>query len=292
MTTPEILAAVARAIAFAGIVVVTGAVVFHWIVLRRAARTSTLPPLAGVVAAACIMLVSPLRLYEQARALVDASDPVAPMMHNVLNTAWGHTLLLQDAAALLALLAFVLAMKRMSAGWWLTLVPALALCCTPAYMGHAAAVEQYVAVSIVVDCLHVMAASAWVGALFLLALVIHSVKDFRASGDTAAALIDAFHPVAQWSVVTLVVTGVMSLSFRVLHFTWLLHSEYGALFAIKLALTLLVAAVGFHHSRNGAERARASGAKAVTTTLLVECALAACVIAATSVLVATSPPMS
>jgi putative copper export protein len=288
MTALDVIAFLARAVTLAGLVVTTGAVVFHFVVLRRRVASSRVPAIAGAIATAGILLVAPVRLYLQARALLDDGDPVSPMMVNVLHTAWGHALLLQCAAALIAFIAFLLARRRMAAAWLLAFVPALALCCTPAYMGHAGAVEHYVGISILVDSLHVVAAGAWIGALFLLALVIRSA----ASGDSAAELIESFHPVALGGAATLLVTGVMSLSFRVEHFVWLLHSQYGAILGAKLALTFFIALVGFYHSKLGAARVRAQGPRAVTKTLVAECLLAVAVITVTSVLVATSPPTS
>ncbi|MDB4917937.1 MAG: copper resistance protein [Gemmatimonadetes bacterium] len=290
MTASDIIAIAARAVALAAIVVMTGAVVFYWLVARRADGSATFPAKVGMRAAACVLLVSPARLYMQARALVDAGDPVAPMMANVLHTPWGRALMLQAAAVLLALVAFLLVQRRGRVGWWLALVPVFALCCTPALMGHAAAAEQYANVSIAVDSLHVVAAGGWIGALFLLALTIRSLEPSVTSGAQAATLIELFHPVALWCTGALLVTGVMNLSFRVLHFRELLTSQYGAIIAIKVALTLGVAGIGFHHSRRGALLARAHGTAAVRKTLIAESVTAVLVLIATAVLVGTSPP--
>jgi putative copper export protein len=295
VSASDVIAVAARAIAFAGIVVLAGAMAFYFGVLRRhagAAAHSAQSATIGAFAALCVLLVAPVRLYEQARAFVDAPDPVTPMIANVLGTLWGRGLMVQALAACAALAGLLLARRGVRAGWWLSLIAIASLCATPAFMGHAAAAEQYLVLSIVADWVHVSAAGAWVGSLLLLTLAVRRLAAAGASGDSAASLIELFHPIALASTGVLLASGVVSLWLRMEHLTDLLRSEYGVWFGIKIVLTIVVASIGFFHSRSGARFARRDGPRAIVRTLTIEVVVAVAVIAATAVLVGTSPPMS
>jgi putative copper export protein len=294
----DALALLTRAVALAAIVVMTGAIAFRWGVLRRwpssrpgpLGEWSELVARSGAWAAGCLLLVAVARLYAQARNLIVAGDPVVPMMGNVLHTTWGLGWMLQSAASLTMLAGLLFATRGSRTGWWLGGVSALAVTLSPALMGHAVAAERLLVVSVFADWVHVAAAGAWLGSLAVLALIARS-----ASADIAdtpiATLIELFHPVALTSAATLVTTGVVSLLLRVEHLADLLHSTYGAVLAVKLTLTLGVAALGFYHSRQGARLARLGGTPRVARSLAAETMLAASVIAATAVLVGTAPPM-
>ena len=288
-------ALVARAIVLSAITIAVGAVVFRLSVIARAtgvadavlAEWNTRSTRLGALAAAAIVLVAPARLYFQAASFVMEGDPVMPMMRNVLMTGWGRGWKAQAGIALVACVALWLA-RRVTAMWAVAALAVLALSATPAFMGHAAAAEHLAALSVGADWTHVIAAGAWIGTLVFLAIVVGG-RDSDVDGATAARAIECFHPVALASAAILVATGVTSLWLRVEHLADLLHSAYGAILGVKLALTAGVAAVGLHHSRHGVRLARAGGPAALRRTLLGETLLAAGVIAATAALIATSP---
>jgi putative copper export protein len=296
----DVLVVLARAVAFAAIVVTTGAVVFRWGVLQRwpaprpepFAEWSDLITRSAAWAAACLTLVEPVRLYAQARSLVDAGDPALPMMANVLRTVWGRGWMLQTGAALAALAGLLLVHRGARAGWWLTLAASLGLTLSPALMGHAVAARHLLLASLLADWIHVAMAGAWLGALAMLAFIACTTTAAASDDHTfVATLIELFHPVARAAAMVLIVTGVISLLLRVDHLRDLLHSTYGAILAVKLALTLGVAGLGANHAMRGAQRARARGNRAVVGSLVAETVLAAAVIAATAVLVGVAPPM-
>lgn len=214
------------------------------------------------------------------------------MMANVLRTMWGRGWLLQALAAAVLLAAFVLANRGLAAGWWLALAAVAGVTASPALMGHAVAADHYLVVSLLADWLHVAMAGAWLGALAMLTMIVRR-SDQADSGaeETTATLIELFHPVALAGATVLTATGVVSLLLRVEHLADLLHSAYGAILAVKLALTFGVAILGWRHSRGAAQMARAGGAHALRRSLAAEIALAAAVITVTAVLVATAPPM-
>ncbi|HEV8411875.1 MAG TPA: CopD family protein [Gemmatimonadaceae bacterium] len=298
MSAFELFATVMRAVALGSIVVMTGALMFRWGVLERWPASSPAPlaewnelvARAGAWAAACVLVVSPARLYAQARGLVMDGDPVIPMMENVLHTMWGRGWLLQAGAAIAMLTALLFARRGSRGGWWLGILSATAITLSPALMGHAVAAERLFLVSVFSDWIHVAMAGAWLGALSMVALVARSRSD--AAGAHVATLIELFHPVALTCAMTLVTTGVISLLLRVEHLADLPHSAYGAILAAKLALTFGIAMFGLHHARRGARLSRAGGTSGVVRSLAAETVLAALVIATTAVLVGTAPPMS
>jgi putative copper export protein len=294
----SIAALVARAIVLAATVLVTGAVVFRIAIVGRAGRLShgldvtwnDLAARGGFLGSAAIVLLAPLRLYLQASAFVMRGDPVAPMMHNVLATGWGRGWDLQTITAAIACVAFWMARRRRWP-WALCALAALALALAPARMGHAAAAEHRLALSIASDWAHVTSAGAWVGTLSLLAVVLGR-RSTQIAPATSAACIRCFHPVALTSAGVLLSTGVITLFLRVDRVADLLHSEYGLILAAKLGATLGVAMLGLHHARHGERLANEAGPLAVGRTLIAESWFAAAVIAATALLVGTAPPMS
>jgi putative copper export protein len=299
MSALELSATVMRAVALGAVVVMAGSPVFRWGVLERWPAPSDAPldqwsklaARAGASAAACALIVSPMRLYAQARSLVMSGDPVFPMMENVLHTTWGRGWMLQAGASLAVLAGLLLARRGSRAGWWISILSAVAVTLSPALMGHAVASERLPLVSLFSDWIHVAMAGAWLGALSMLALVARSARS-EAAGARVATLIDLFHPIALTSALVLVASGVVSLLLRVEHLTDLLHSPYGVILALKLTLTFAIAMFGLHHARRGAQHARAGGTSGVVRSLAVETVLAALVIATTAVLVGTAPPMS
>jgi putative copper export protein len=295
----DTLGTVARAIALGGIVVVGGALAFFAGVLRRwrlppdaqVAEWSRLAARSCARAAAVLLLDAPVRLYCQARVLVPPGDPVAPMMANVLRTAWGQGWLVQCFASLGVLAGVVLALRLVRGGWPLACLSGAALTLSPALMGHAVAAERFLALSIGADWLHVSMASAWLGGVAMLALIANRALAANDGPESFARVIELFHPLALTCSIGLVVTGVTSLLLRVDHLADLLHSTYGALFAVKMILTACVVAVGYRHARRGPAIVRAQGVGALTRTLALEVVFAVLVISATAALVGTSPPM-
>jgi putative copper export protein len=286
-----------RGIALAGIVVAAGATSFRWGVLPRWSADAPRPLRArvarvGAWGALLTALAAPARLNLEARSLLDPGDPVLPMISNVLRTTWGHGWTLQLVAAVLALVAFLLASRCVRGAWVLAIAATALLALTPALMGHAVAAERHVLVSIGSDWLHVLAAGAWVGALFMLTIVIAAMPPRVPNDDAASTLIAAFHPLALTSAAVLVLSGVTNLLLRVDRLADLVHSSYGAILGVKLVLTGGVIVLGWHHSRKGTRLAMAETRATLMRSLIAETILAALVIGATALLVGTAPPMA
>jgi putative copper resistance protein D len=120
---------------------------------------------------------------------------------------------------------------------WTLLALAAALAATLAWAGHAGATQgDEGKIHLVSDALHLVAASAWLGALPPLALLYARAKDDRAWLDIARAATRRFSWLGIGCVGTLLATGVVNSWFLVGGIPGLLGTPYGRLLLLKLAL--------------------------------------------------------
>lgn len=289
-----------RWLTFAGIAGVIGAVVFRLFVIGTGARPAGAPGAsargerlaagAGVACAVVLALSAPVRVALQARGLSFEGDPWLPMVPRVISTAWGHAVVWQFAAALVALAGFTRIGR--AAGWWHAGVAGVVLAVTPALTGHAAASESARLLVIGADVAHVLAAGAWSGGLALLTMTAVAARGDPEGGATTATLIDRFHPVAQWSVGALVVSGGIATWLHLRTLADFTATPYGRVLLAKLALVGVALLLGWLHSRTAATKARNSGAGSISASLGAEWAVMFAVLAVTGLLAGSPPPGS
>jgi copper transport protein len=120
-------------------------------------------------------------------------------------------------------------------------VAAVAVLATPALSGHAST-GRWVAFSVPLDALHLIAMSVWFGGLAVLALAFLRTDDV----DAVEGTMTRFSQLAMTAVVVLIITGTFQALRQVPHFSDLLHTPYGRLLLIKLAAfgAVLVVAAG------------------------------------------------
>lgn len=127
---------------------------------------------------------------------------------------------------------------------------ALALILVQALTGHAAAVTPNTTLAVVVDALHLLAASLWVGGL--LAVIIGLMPLIRRSRTDFAALVRAgwgpFGRVAAPSVGILFATGLYNTGRQVASLDALITTLYGQVLLGKIGLMLAVGAFGLLNS--------------------------------------------
>lgn len=288
-------AVMARAVSFTAIAGVAGAVVFRRFVAAPAlagretlSTVERLAAQAGLWCALALLLVMPVRVVMQAKGLAFEGDPWAPMVPRIVSTAWGHAMVWQFAAALVAMLGF--ARSARAGGWWHAGVGAAVLVATPALTGHAIASESVPALAVLADVAHVIGASAWVGGLSLLTMAAWSQRRDPNGGDTIAALIDRFHRVAQWAVGALVVSGGFATWLHLRSPADLIGSPYGRVLVVKLLLVFIALGLGWRHARSAASQARAGGTQRIRTSLTVEWLVLLAVLAVTGLLAGSPPP--
>ena len=135
-----------------------------------------------------------------------------------------------------------MAERGASMGWWFAAPAAMALGAFPALTGHANA-GGIRAATVAADTLHVWAAGAWVGGLFLVVYV----EGRRNAGDVGSllpTLVPRFSRVALASVAALVSTGLFASWMHVDGVAGLFGTLYGRILLVKVGLFAVVLALG------------------------------------------------
>lgn len=248
--------------------------------IARAARTRTL------VATAAAALAF-LGLTYARRAL--GGVPEGP----------GQGWLVGFGAATTMLLSIVsLGLRSRFAGTTLGLAAAM-LAMSPPLTGHAADSGRLTAVALLADWVHVAGAAGWIGGLAVVALVLVPLvlrgPEAQRAAD-AAWLVDGFHRLAAPALALVLLSGVLSTGIRVGSWQALTTTNYGEVVLFKVFVVAIAALLGAFHWKR--VRPRLTGPRAddprllasLRSTLLVEVAAGAVVVALTAVLVTSSPP--
>ena len=134
---------IVRALNFTALLIMIGASAFRVLVLPRApslgSRDAILTRTArlGSWAACGVLVTCGLRFLLQSRMMAEMVGASGLSVDTILGTAWGHALLWQCGAALVAALAYKAARMGSVPGWSVAACAALVLAVTPALSGHA-----------------------------------------------------------------------------------------------------------------------------------------------------------
>jgi copper transport protein len=176
------------------------------------------------------------------------------------------------------------------------------LALTPALAGHAS-IEHPTWLFFPSDVLHVLAASVWVGGIACLLLALPAATrrlEGRDRSRLLLAMLARFSPLALVAVVTIAITGVVQALIDVRSFDGLLHTTYGALVIVKVALLLVLISLGWVNRervlpalRRLVEAGSTPGAAGVLArrTMRGELALMLCVFGVTAALISYTPPI-
>ena len=250
----------ARAFSFVGLLVLIGATTFRMLVLPRAVEINTeirarMERRAAVLglAASVLVILSALARINLESEMMSAMPGMQTMgmMDMAMHTRWGFALRLELGAALVALVSFGLALRRVRGTWLVATISAIVLAVTPALAGHAAASPRFTSLMIASDFLHVLGASSWLGSLFAV-LIVGVPVSFALSGaerwSSVASLVNSFSPLALASAAVVVVSGLIASWVHLERLSALWQTAYGQTLLIKLALvatTLMVGAYNF-----------------------------------------------
>ncbi len=176
------------------------------------------------------------------------------------------------------------------------------LAITPALAGHAS-IESPVALFFPSDALHVLAASVWVGGIACLLLALPSATS-RLQGAERSRLLLAtlarFSPLALGSVIAIVITGAIQAYIDVRSLDGLLHTTYGELVLIKVALLLTLVGLGWINRKRiipalrrlvGDGRSPGEVGMSARRTMRGELAVMVCVFGVTAALISYAPPI-
>ncbi len=217
-----LLLALARALAVASLLSAFGAQVFAaWVLPRVGVRFGALTGLArGSLVAAAVLL--PAWAVLQAAELVGAGWRFAALPDALLHTLFGRVLLVQLAAVLLALLV-----RRR----WPALALSAAALLLQAGHSHAWSMEGGPSLLLVSDCVHLLAAGAWLGGLAPLLMVVRG-----ASLRDAALAARWFSPLGKACVVGLVASAAYQFWALIGGLPGLVGTSYGWVAGAKLVL--------------------------------------------------------
>lgn len=307
---PDVLGAFLRWLTLAGSIVAIGAVAFRVTVLARVSlevdreiSTDYLPAAArraamvGLAASIVVAIAGGVRLLMQSRAMHGPEGMLdgallAPML---TDTNWGRSWLLQMGAVLALVVSFATIRRSRQALWYVAGFAAVALAIGLAMASHAAAVPRLAVQSVVANSIHTVAASGWLGNLFLVFLVGLPLA-WRLDRDDRWTVIrdvvNAFSPAALGFGGLAGATGVFMAWTHVGSFAALTGTDYGRVLLLKVGLLSLTAITGaYNWLRVRPSLGDQVGAVRLRRTAGVELGIAAAVVAVTAVLIAMPMPM-
>jgi copper transport protein len=176
------------------------------------------------------------------------------------------------------------------------------LALTPALAGHAS-IEHPTWLFFPSDVLHVLAASVWVGGIACLLLALPAATRRLEGPDRTRLLLATlarFSPLALAAVVTIAITGVVQALIDVRTLNGLLHTTYGALVIVKIALLFVLIALGWVNRERvlpalrrlvDARTTPGSAGVLARRTMRGELTLMLCVFGVTAALISYTPPI-
>jgi putative copper export protein len=169
-----------------------------------------------------------------------------------MHSRWGFALKLEIGAALVALVSFALAARRLRGVWWLAGISAIVLAVTPALAGHAAASPRFTSLMIGTDFLHILGGASWLGGLLAVMVVgipLSLALDEVERWPAIASLVNSFSPVALISASIVVVSGVIASWVHLERVSALWRTTYGQVLLLKLFLVAITLTIGAYNFR-------------------------------------------
>jgi copper transport protein len=187
----------------------------------------------------------------------------------------------------LGLLGFLLIRASAALGWTLAAIGVLVAVLQPVYTGRLAGK---------VNAVHILAASTWIGTLFVLTLVgIRGVIKRGGAGiqrtQLVCDLVNSFSPLALMAASIVALTGLTTAWLHLKRVSALWTTSYGWALLVKLVFVLLVVTLGAWNWRRVRPSLGDEGSEqTIKRSATMELTFAACVLLATSVLVTLPSP--
>ncbi|MFC3883875.1 copper resistance CopC/CopD family protein [Bacillus songklensis] len=210
-----------------------------------------------------ISLLLNLPLQTTINADVTWSQAFKPsLLKETLNhTAFGPIWMVQ--IMIFSILGFTtyLAMKRGNLSsikaWGASLVFIMGLLVTKSLTSHAAGSHHEI-IPVVMDFLHLLAASVWIGGLFALIILLPGSHPKTENGEQSSVfywrVIQRFSPWAIGAVILLLATGIYGSVLYVPTLYSLIHTSYGRVLLGKILLFVLMLLLGAFHFKQGKKR--------------------------------------
>lgn len=251
----------ARTYSFVGLLALIGAVAFRTLVLPRARGTNAeltrlmgrRAAVLGFAAGVLVIVSAFVRVFLESQMMSTMPDMQAMTMADMaMHTRWGLAIELELGAALVALVSFALAVRRVRGAWLVATISAIVLAVTPALAGHAASSPRFTSLMIVSDSLHVLGGASWLGSLLAVMVVgipLSLTLDGAERWSTVASLVNSFSPIALSSAAVVAVSGLVASWVHVEHLPDLWQTTYGQVLVIKLSLVAITLTIGAYNFR-------------------------------------------
>jgi putative copper export protein len=207
----------------------------------------------GLVASVVVLIGALGRLALESEMMSAMPDMQTMSMADMaMHTRWGFSIELELGAAVVALVSFALATRRLRGAWVLASVSAVVVAVTPALAGHAAASPNFTSLMIVSDFLHVLGGASWLGSLLVVMVVgvpVSLMLDGVERWSSIASLVNSFSPVALASVAVVVVSGLIASWVHLEHVSALWQTAYGKVLLLKLVLVAITLTIGAYNFR-------------------------------------------
>lgn len=301
---------------FVGLLILIGAIAFHYLVLgflrRKEHPDSPLLPLArnraarfARWAAIGLGIIALLRLYAQSYAMHGADNAFNPayLWMMITQTVWGWGWLVQIVGVVCAALGLAMASQgkgeqgthRSRLGWTIAALGVILLSFTPALSGHALSAPSLTGLAVLADAVHIIGAGGWLGSLlFVVAVGIPAALSLgaEARGVSVANLVNAFSPTALVFAGIAGATGVFAAWLHLGTVPALWQTQYGRILLLKLGVLSIVAGTGaYNWLRVKPALGNEMGTRRIQRSATVELIIGAIVLAVTAVLVATPTAM-
>ena len=251
----------ARTFSFVGLLVLIGVTTFRALVLPRApgisvemrVRMERRAAVLGLAASLLVIFGAFAKLLLESQMMSAMPDMHTMSMTDMaMHTRWGRGLRLELGMALVALLSFALATRRIRGAWFIATISAIVLAVTPALAGHAAASPRFTSLLIATDFLHVLGGATWLGSLLSVMAVgvpMCLTLDGAERWSSVASLVNSFSPIALASAGVVAVSGVIASWVHLERLPALWQTAYGQVLLLKLLFVAITLAIGAYNFR-------------------------------------------
>lgn len=268
-----------RWVVFVGVIVLIGSLILTGILIRP----TDLDPRSAIVVWGAWLFA----FIGSAESLI-VYGPIATctsllnlsLLPDTLRTAFGQATVIR-MALLGATAVLVYLRRRLSHRLWrvMTMLLSVGILATLSLSGHPV-VQHPAAFSVVIDMVHLLAVSMWIGGIAVLALGGRSL-----STDKGSALVRRFSSIAPWAVLAIVVTGVIQAWVMMDGFGSVLSTTYGRTLIVKTTAVAVLVSLGLL-SRWTLQR---NGPASVKRVVGIELVIGLMIIAISALLVGTPP---
>jgi putative copper export protein len=253
-------------------------------------------------AASLLLLLGALgRISAQLAVFRDPFEPLGSELALLLEaTTWGKAWMAQVALGLTAALLFARVARALARGrgvgptWCAAAIASAGLAFVPAFSGHAFGTQDLRVLAVASDGVHVLAASAWLGTLAVIArvTVVSRRRGAAVGRPRLVSWIARFSPLALGCAAVTVASGVFAawLHLDAVSSLWL--STYGRRLLLKMGVLSVIIGLGAYNWKRSRGRIEAAGDPArLPGTVAWELAAALGILLVTALLVDTPMPM-